>query len=151
MLRKVEDVLIKSGLFNLPGKKIVQQKNTEIEIVVMKQSYWIALPLILGLVNCHPSKPLPANVTNCATVVQNYLGFTDPVAVTKSQEFPSTQQVIIEYQSQNDENIVVNGIATCVFSAPNAERDRLLNATINNQPLTKEEITALNQQVDFSH
>jgi hypothetical protein len=33
--RKVEDILIKSGLFNLPGKKAVQPKNTEIEIVVV--------------------------------------------------------------------------------------------------------------------
>lgn len=35
MIRKVEDILIKSGLFNLPGKKAVQQKNTEIETVVV--------------------------------------------------------------------------------------------------------------------
>lgn len=35
MIRKVEDILIKSGLFNLPGKKAVQQKNTGIEIVVV--------------------------------------------------------------------------------------------------------------------
>lgn len=33
--RKVEDIFIKSGLFNLPGKKAVQPKNTEIEIVVV--------------------------------------------------------------------------------------------------------------------
>lgn len=33
--RKVEDVLLKSGLFNLPSKKAVQQKSTEIEIVVV--------------------------------------------------------------------------------------------------------------------
>jgi Helix-turn-helix of DDE superfamily endonuclease len=35
IIRKVEDILIKSGLFNLPGKKAVQQNNTEIEIVVV--------------------------------------------------------------------------------------------------------------------
>lgn len=33
--RKVEDILMKSGLFNLPGKKTIQPKNTEIEIVVV--------------------------------------------------------------------------------------------------------------------
>ncbi|WP_217523113.1 IS5 family transposase [Pleurocapsa sp. PCC 7327] len=33
--RKVEDILMKSGLFNLPGKKAVQPQNTEIEIVVV--------------------------------------------------------------------------------------------------------------------
>jgi hypothetical protein len=33
--RKVEDIFMKSGLFNLPGKKAVQSKNTEIEIVVV--------------------------------------------------------------------------------------------------------------------
>jgi hypothetical protein len=32
MIKKVEDVLIRSGLFNLPGKKTVQAKNTEVEI-----------------------------------------------------------------------------------------------------------------------
>jgi hypothetical protein len=35
MIKKVEDVLIRSGLFNLPGKKTVQAKNTEVEIVVV--------------------------------------------------------------------------------------------------------------------
>ncbi len=35
MIRKVENTLIKSGLFNLPGKKIVRQSNTEIKIVVV--------------------------------------------------------------------------------------------------------------------
>jgi hypothetical protein len=35
IIRKVEDVLVKSGLFNLPGKKVVQSKNPEIEIVVV--------------------------------------------------------------------------------------------------------------------
>jgi hypothetical protein len=35
IIRKVEDILIKSGLFNLPGKKAVQQKNPEIEIVAV--------------------------------------------------------------------------------------------------------------------
>jgi hypothetical protein len=35
IIRKVENVLIKSGLFNLPGKKVVQQKNTKIEVVVV--------------------------------------------------------------------------------------------------------------------
>jgi hypothetical protein len=35
IIRKVEDILIKSGLFNLPGKKAIQQKNKKIEVVVV--------------------------------------------------------------------------------------------------------------------
>jgi hypothetical protein len=35
IIRKIEDILIKSGLFNLPGKKAIQQKNKEIEVVVV--------------------------------------------------------------------------------------------------------------------
>ena len=35
IIRKVENILVKSGLFNLPGKKTVQEKSTEIEIVVV--------------------------------------------------------------------------------------------------------------------
>ena len=33
--RKVEGILMKSGLFNLPGKKTVQQPNIDLEIVVV--------------------------------------------------------------------------------------------------------------------
>jgi Trm5-related predicted tRNA methylase len=33
--RKVEDILIKSGLFNLPGKKTVHQANSDLEVVVV--------------------------------------------------------------------------------------------------------------------
>lgn len=32
---KIEKILIKSGLFNLPGKKAIQERNQEIEIVVV--------------------------------------------------------------------------------------------------------------------
>lgn len=116
----------------------------------MKQSYWITLPLTLSLISCHPSKPLSTDTINCVAVVQNYLGITDPIAVTNSVEQPSLQLVDIQYQSQNDENIPISGIATCLFAAPDVERDRLLKATINNQSLTKEDIAALNQQVKFS-
>jgi hypothetical protein len=35
IIRKVEDILIRSGLFNLPGKKVIQQKDTPIEVVVL--------------------------------------------------------------------------------------------------------------------
>lgn len=35
IIRKVEDILVKSGLFNLPGKKVVQQNNQGIEVVVV--------------------------------------------------------------------------------------------------------------------
>ncbi|WP_287075585.1 MULTISPECIES: IS5 family transposase [unclassified Microcystis] len=33
--RKVENILIKSGLFNLPGKKTVHQANSDLEVVVV--------------------------------------------------------------------------------------------------------------------
>lgn len=116
----------------------------------MKQSYWITLSLTLSLVSCHPSKPLSTNANNCVAVVQNYLGITDPIAVTNSVEQPSLQLVDIKYQSQNDENIPISGNATCLFAAPDVGKNRLLEATINNQTLTKEDIAALNQQVKFS-
>ena len=32
--RKIENILIKSGLFNLPGKKTVHQANSDLEVVV---------------------------------------------------------------------------------------------------------------------
>jgi hypothetical protein len=35
IIRKVENILINSGLFNLPGKKAVQTRNTEIKIVAV--------------------------------------------------------------------------------------------------------------------
>jgi Helix-turn-helix of DDE superfamily endonuclease len=35
IIRKVENILINSGLFNLPGKKVVQQESESIEIVVV--------------------------------------------------------------------------------------------------------------------
>ena len=106
--------------------------------------------LSLGLFSCKPPTPVATNATDCATVVQKYLGITDPVAVTKYVKQSSVQQVDIEYQSQNDENIPINGMASCVFSTPESAEDRLISVSINNQPLTKENIAALNQQVNFS-
>jgi hypothetical protein len=35
IIKKVENVLIKSGLFNLPGKKAVRSSNIDIEVVVV--------------------------------------------------------------------------------------------------------------------
>lgn len=35
IIRKVEDVLIKSGLFNLPGKRVLQSNKTEMTVVVV--------------------------------------------------------------------------------------------------------------------
>jgi lipocalin len=117
----------------------------------MNKWYWIVIPLSLSLVNCKSSSSIPVSATNCAAVVQNYLGLTDTVAVTNYIEPPSMQQVNIEYQSQNDENIPVEGTASCVFSSSDSDTREYLNAvTINNQPLTKADVTALNQQVKFS-
>jgi len=36
--RKVENILIKSGLFNLPGKKALLESNSEIEVIVVDVS-----------------------------------------------------------------------------------------------------------------
>jgi hypothetical protein len=33
-VRKIEKMLLRSGLFNLPGKKILTTKDTRIEVVV---------------------------------------------------------------------------------------------------------------------
>ncbi|TRU69139.1 MAG: IS5 family transposase [Microcystis viridis Mv_BB_P_19951000_S69] len=38
IVRKVENILIKSGLFNLPGKKALLESNSEIEIIVVDVS-----------------------------------------------------------------------------------------------------------------
>ena len=38
IVRKVENVLIKSGLFNLPGKKALLESNSEIEVIVVDVS-----------------------------------------------------------------------------------------------------------------
>jgi Helix-turn-helix of DDE superfamily endonuclease len=35
IIRKVEDILVKSGLFNLPGKKTILTSDVEIEVVVV--------------------------------------------------------------------------------------------------------------------
>ncbi len=35
IVRKTEKVLLRTGLFNLPGKKILRTKDTEIEVVVV--------------------------------------------------------------------------------------------------------------------
>lgn len=35
IIKKVEDILIKSGLFNLPGKKALVENRSEIEVVVV--------------------------------------------------------------------------------------------------------------------
>jgi len=38
IVRKVENILIKSGLFNLPGKKALLESNSEIEVIVVDVS-----------------------------------------------------------------------------------------------------------------
>jgi hypothetical protein len=117
----------------------------------MKKLYWLTISLSLGLVNCQNSPPLPPDATNCAAVVQNYLGIADPIDVTNYIEQSSTQQIDIEYQSQNDENIPVTGTASCQFSGSDAEGNYSLTAaTINDQPLTTTDISSLNQQVKFA-
>jgi Helix-turn-helix of DDE superfamily endonuclease len=55
IIRKVEDILIKSGLFNLPGKKMIQSNKTKVEIVVVDVSE-------------HPIER-PKKNKNCITVV----------------------------------------------------------------------------------
>jgi hypothetical protein len=81
--------------------------------------------------------------TACAQVVEAYLGLPNPVAVTGQPRVTSEGRVDITYESTDGMNLPVEGEAACTFSVGDAGEFELMEANVNGEFLSSDELAGI--------
>lgn len=89
------------------------------------------------------SRPTTDPATACARVVGVYLDLPNPVEVTGQPTQTSEGRVDIAYESTDGMNLPVEGTAACTFSVGDAGELELMEADVNGELLSSDQLSEI--------